>query len=191
MRHKLTNESVADLLELLRLHCPTPNYCIPSMYHFKKQFCSLAHPIQFHYFCSNCLQSIDELLRVCSNPLCNSDLTEVGARSPFIETDIESQVQVFFECKCTHSRIMFPKVNAVLFAGITAGKGFCTALYDNISSKYSSQGLVGDICDGGVYQELVSQGYFSVQTNISVTFNTDGIPVFRSSGFSFGPSTCV
>ena len=115
MRHKLTSESVADLLELLRLHCPTPNYCIPSMYHFKKQFRSLAHPIQFHYFCSNCLQSVDELLKVCSNPLCNSDLTEVGARSSFIETDIESQLQVLFERKCTHSRIMFPKVNVFFY----------------------------------------------------------------------------
>ncbi len=104
MRHKLTDESVADLLELLRLHCPTPNCCIPSMYHFKKQFRSLVRPIQFHYFCSNCLQPADEQQSstVCSNPLCKSDLTEVGARSSFIETDIESQLQVLFERKCTH-----------------------------------------------------------------------------------------
>jgi len=50
MQHKLTNESVADLLELLSLHCPTPNYCIASMYQVKKQFRFLAHPIQFIIF---------------------------------------------------------------------------------------------------------------------------------------------
>ena len=45
---------------------------------------------------------------------------------------------------------------------------------------------VNDICDGSLYQELVASGLLSNTSNISFQFNTDGVPVFRSS-FSFWP----
>ena len=44
-----------------------------------------------------------------------------------------------------------------------------------------------DIYDGGVYQEHVRTGFLCDGNNISFTVNTDGIPVFRSSSFSFWP----
>ena len=44
-----------------------------------------------------------------------------------------------------------------------------------------------DIYDGDVYQALVHDGFLSNKCNISLLFNTDGIPVFRSSTFSFWP----
>ena len=44
-----------------------------------------------------------------------------------------------------------------------------------------------DICDGSVYRELVLKGVFSSKHHLSVILNTDGIPVFRSSSFSFWP----
>ena len=44
-----------------------------------------------------------------------------------------------------------------------------------------------DIYDGNVYQELVRDGFLANKDNISFLFNTDGIPVFKSSGFSFWP----
>lgn len=44
-----------------------------------------------------------------------------------------------------------------------------------------------DICDGVVYQKLVKNGFLANKHNISVVFNTDGVPVFRSSAFSFWP----
>lgn len=60
MRHRLTDEGLADLLQLLKLRCPTPNSCLPSIYYFKKQFSSITCPVQFHHYGSNCFQSIEE-----------------------------------------------------------------------------------------------------------------------------------
>ena len=42
-----------------------------------------------------------------------------------------------------------------------------------------------DIYDGAVYQEQMASGFLSNQSNISFILNTDGVPVFRSSSFSF------
>ena len=44
-----------------------------------------------------------------------------------------------------------------------------------------------DIKDGFVYQQLVSNGFLSKSNNISFQLNTDGVPVFKSSGCSFWP----
>jgi hypothetical protein len=44
-----------------------------------------------------------------------------------------------------------------------------------------------DICDGEVYQSLVRNGFLADNRNVSFIFNTDGIPIFKSSKFSFWP----
>ena len=44
-----------------------------------------------------------------------------------------------------------------------------------------------DVYSGSVYQHLVSAKFLDDCNNISLTLNTDGIPVFRSSNFSFWP----
>ena len=98
LRHKLTDESLADLLQLLRLHCPTPNQCLTSVYYFKNHFRDLECSMHFHYFCSSCYQEIGEPqpLRRCPNQLCRSDLTQPRAQSSFIQTPIEPQLQALF-----------------------------------------------------------------------------------------------
>lgn len=47
----------------------------------------------------------------------------------------------------------------------------------------------GDIYSGKLYQDLVKTGFFSShnELHLTLTFNTDGVPVFRSSRFSFWP----
>ena len=52
---------------------------------------------------------------------------------------------------------------------------------------WAKKGVYTDIYDGSVYQQLVSNQYTDSPSNISVIFNTDGFPVFRSSGFAFWP----
>ena len=41
--------------------------------------------------------------------------------------------------------------------------------------------------DGKLYQQEVASGFLANRNNISLIFNTDGVPVFRSSSFSFWP----
>ena len=69
------------------------------------------------------------------------------------------------------------------------GNGFYEALVQNMD-KYRAQakrGVYTDIYDGSVYQQLMLNKYTDSPSNISVIFNTDGFPVFRSSGFAFWP----
>ena len=99
MRHNLTDQALADLLHLLRLHCPTPNHCVPSIYHFEKPFQRMKYPILFHYFCSSCLQGVSDSDSFCKNQLCRCELKAIGARSSFIEVPIEAQLQTLFQRK--------------------------------------------------------------------------------------------
>lgn len=97
MRHSLTDQGLADLLHLLRLHCPTPNHCIPSLYLFKKPFREMKYPISFHYYCSSCLQNVCDGDSFCKNQLCKAELIAVGAKSFFIEVPIDEQLQTLFK----------------------------------------------------------------------------------------------
>ena len=43
-------------------------------------------------------------------------------------------------------------------------------------------------CGGRLYQELLKGGFIEASSHyVSVTLNTDGIPVFKSSNFEFWP----
>lgn len=44
-----------------------------------------------------------------------------------------------------------------------------------------------DVYSGHLYQQHVSSGFLAQKRNISFIFNTDGIPVFKSSKFTFWP----
>ena len=94
--HNLTDQCLEDLLHILKIHCPKPNHVPNSLYHFKKFFRESRYQIKYHYFCSKCLQNIDNSDSTCANSSCGISLQEVGAKFSFIEIPIESQLEVLF-----------------------------------------------------------------------------------------------
>ena len=94
--HNLTDQCLEDLLHILKIHCPKPNHVPNSLYHFKKIFRESRYQIKYHYFCSRCLQNIDNSDSTCANSSCGISLQEVGAKCSFIEIPIESQLEVLF-----------------------------------------------------------------------------------------------
>lgn len=104
-KHNLTNEAVGDLLQLLKLHCPTPNKCYRSLYLFKKQFLKMKLPSVFHYFCTSCSWTLRPNTSCCPNQSCARDLTQSGAISSFIELSIETQLQKILQRKWLASYI--------------------------------------------------------------------------------------
>ena len=88
MKHRITQEALADLLKVLQLHCPSPNNIPSTVYHFKKQFKDFQYPINYHYFCSKCLAEVSTESEICNNSYCKSTLTETHAKSSFIEVQL-------------------------------------------------------------------------------------------------------
>ena len=106
MKHNITKDALADLLELVRLHCPKPNTCPPTLYYFNKQFENLKYPVKFHYFCSECFYDVtDPHSRTgCGNPYCKNVLSEKTVSS-FIEIPIDLQLKSILERKNVNIRI--------------------------------------------------------------------------------------
>ena len=78
LRHKLTEEAIADLLSLIKLHCPSPNRSLTSVYLLKKQFLDINYPIVIHRLCSTCLHTIDTSeSEICPNSICKKTLNKI------------------------------------------------------------------------------------------------------------------
>ena len=93
VHHNLTQEALADLLQLLRLYSSTPDILPQSLYLFEKQFESLKYPLTIHYFCSDCLQVIpNRHIQSCPNEFCRKSFQSVGAVSSFVEMPLQLQL---------------------------------------------------------------------------------------------------
>lgn len=61
--HNLTMDSLADLLKLLKMHCPMPNRCLPTPYLFMKQFNKAKHHVETTTFAALvCLQYHQQII---------------------------------------------------------------------------------------------------------------------------------
>lgn len=147
LRHSLTGIGLIHLLELIEVHCITPNLCYKSLYSFKKYFANIETPLIRHFYCSNCFCPLgDELTTNCET--CPESLR---GRSYFIEMSVLNQLQKlynrfdFFEL--LQRRFNRNKIN---------------------NENYE------DIYDGKIYREETQPGgKLSDPDNISFTWNTD------------------
>ena len=160
--NKLSRSALKDLLCLIDLHCPVPYQLISSLYKFKQYFKALKNPPKKHHYCSQCLLSISPDCVKCPNVLCNKEFTD-STRKFFIEVPIVDQLKALFR-----------------------RKGFYQDSQHRFDRKDTN--TLGDIYDGSIYKKLMRPGEFlSEAGNISFTWNTDGIPVFKSSKYSIWP----
>ena len=100
MKHRITQEALADLLQVLQLHLPSPNNAPSTLYHFRKEFKDLQYPLIYHHFCNKCLMPASMETEVCENILCKSSFSE--RHSNFIEIPIHLQLQCILERKHTY-----------------------------------------------------------------------------------------
>ena len=97
MKHKLSWEALADLLQIVKLHCPSPNNVPSTLFHFKKHFKDMQYPLQHHYFCSTCLCEVSENAKFCGNQECSFSSKELSSLSSFIEVPIDLQMKSILE----------------------------------------------------------------------------------------------
>ena len=164
MTHKITGMALKDLLSLIDIHCLMPHHLIQSLYKFKQYFSSVRTPLMHYYYCSNCNTSINLECKMCPNELCQSEISEQN-KCFFIQLSIIDQLKAMF-----------------------SQKGFYNDLLHRFSREKKSKDNIEDIYDGSNYQQYMKDGEFlSHEENVSFTWNTDGIPVFKSSNYSIWP----
>jgi len=95
VRHKLTNEAISDLLYIIGLVCPQPNYCCSSLHKFKKYFSFMVLPSEFFYYCPSCFGLIDSLATtVCT--ACQWMFKSANEVSYFVHFPISEQIKALF-----------------------------------------------------------------------------------------------
>lgn len=165
LRHMLSGEALSDMLTLISAHCLSPNLCVKSMFELKKHFHNLKAPMHFHKYCSHCFLHVESNLTVCPNSFCARDLTSSGNTAFFIEIPIASQIQEFF-----------------------SRPGFLDLLKHRFIRVKKDEDNIEDIYDGELYKRHTgTKGILCDERNISLMWNTDGIPVFKSSKFAIWP----
>ena len=159
LNHKLSGVAIRDLLSLINIHCLVPNPLLQSLFKFKQYFQSLKNPLKKHYFCSI---SLNPKSTECPNIACKAKIDQ--QRMPFfIESSIIDQIKALFSCKGFYSDL---------------AHCFCRHQGNNIEDTY----------DGTKYKQNMERGNFLAnRNNISFTWNTDGIPIFKSSKYSIWP----
>ena len=104
VRHSLTGLALVDLLTLVSLHCALPNQCASSMALLKKFFMKLKNPIQFHYYCTFCMEyqglSIPED-KLCKNRCCLTDLRKKENSSYFLIIPLMCQLRDLIQSMCS------------------------------------------------------------------------------------------
>ena len=163
--HNLSSDALKDMLSLIDIHCLRPHPLIQSLYKFKKYFEFLNNPIRKHHFCSQCCLPLDLDCIKCPNTVCNKEYTKAQDKPFFLEVPVVDQLKQLFN-----------------------RDGF----YDSIKHRFNrikqNTGNIEDIYDGLTYKNLMLPGKFlSCPNNISFTWNTDGISVFKSSKFTIWP----
>lgn len=166
LRHSLTDQALNDILKLIWLHCLGSSEAVRSMNALKKCFCNLSSPLTFHWYCSYCFMLVDKKHdKISSNSFCREDFSVSGSLSFFVEVPIMEQVKKLFSK---------------------------TGFYNDIQFRHNrdkkGRDRICDIYDGELYKKLSRHPeVLSSPQNISFTWNTDGVPVFKSSNFSLWP----
>ncbi|KAE8741778.1 hypothetical protein FOCC_FOCC012686 [Frankliniella occidentalis] len=165
MRHNLNGKSIVDLLKLIALHLrPEENHMKDSLYFFKKHFSHLKAPVILHHFCSVCYSKLKDEISECPN--IKTHKVKKTQVSYFLQISLEHQLKTIFK-----------------------RKDFCQNILSRLSRKKSGENNIEDVYDGQLYKELEADGFFSgsKKHNLTLTWNSDGVPVFKSSKTSMWP----
>lgn len=164
IRHELTGEALSNLLLLINVLLPAGNLLSKTLRDFRSFFSNLEVPVVYHGYCSFCYPYIPHNVNSCPNKACLKDTSKKGGKWYFIEVPLANQINNFFQ-----------------------RDGFHESLQHRFTRLKKDPMAIEDIYDGRIYRELINKGILSNPNNISLMFNTDGAPVFKSSKLQMWP----
>ncbi len=181
-RHNLTAVAAADLIKLLRVICPTTFPLESSEVLLEHASRDMNHIHKEVHYCPECCYIFPEEQDkfVCGTDRCP------GLRYKGLE---EAQVKPTRKPRCFFviADIASQITKLLQKSGIWEAVRSTKTHIQNTSDD-ANHGL-SDICDGQCYRDLTSKGQFldAANCNISFTFNTDGVPLFASTGCKLWP----
>nr|XP_054775430.1 uncharacterized protein LOC129283847 [Lytechinus pictus] len=170
MKHCLSALAVGDLLELMNILIGKHVFkSVKSI--MKLIFCNNVIQLRFHFYCLYCYAFVRSYSGVSDDnlscPHCNKAciVSDLSKGNFFVTANLCSQVKSLFQRR---------DINPHLF-------------YRDSRSKMKRDNTE-DIYDGSVYKTMMEDGQpLSNKHNFSYCFNSDGLPVFKSSKFSIWP----
>ena len=153
-----------SLLYVLSLHCISPNLCRKSLQQFQHFFRSVKNPLVYHLYCSYCFLLVDDRATVvCPNSLCSRDLSRSNSCSFLLKYLL-----------CCRYVICFPKViSMITWVIVLEGSKLIVTVLKTFTMVLNTK--------------KCNLGILDLQHTVSLLWNTDGVPVFKSSKFSIWP----
>lgn len=166
LRHKITGAALQDLLTLLNELMP--GVAPHTRYLFEQALTTVRGEMELHFYCPSCSGYIGETGEgVCRNAECQFkyDLTSCKKNGNFfIYLPLASQLRDLLEN-----------------SDISLQLGRSRSYRDDV---------VSDIFDGSEMRKTMLEHNIS-DTDLTLLWNCDGVPVFESSGYSIWPLQCV
>jgi len=168
MKHRLTKEATVDIAKLINV--VNGNDTVASSIHrLEKNFITDRDSVEIHHVCKACGSHVGVVSSdcvCCSNDNCSWKMT--------VQDSLKGG---HFFCYLPLRRQLID-----LFQNHEVVK-----LLDKCIS-HACNGNLCDVMDGSMYKALKLYG---TCRDITLTFNCDGVPVFKSSAFSVWPILCV
>ncbi|KAK0158081.1 hypothetical protein PV327_011149, partial [Microctonus hyperodae] len=151
IHHNITATCLADIISIINLHCLHQGLKKNSLYKFNKYFSLGKTKFRKHFYCTTCTRELESAIDVC--PSCPK-----SSNSYFIQLPFHEQLKEMYK-----------------------RDGFRNLLNSRFERPANSSNILSDIYDGSLYKEWVNNGFLLDKNNISFTWYTDGVPVYKSS----------
>lgn len=157
LKHNLPDTCISDIFNVINKHCLPKNFKKMSLYHFRKFFQFENQTVTKNYYCSDCHKLIDPTGNVCD-----------GCRR-------QSEIKYFLTLSIIDQlKLVINKKNMI-------------DLLNKNFTREKDDSYIAELYDGNVYKSENVQMFLSCANNITLSWCTDGVPVFKSSKIGIWP----